>query len=247
MQIGAPEWRAFEPPALGPDGEERSGPTPLGAWPPGPGLVGLVGLVAAIGFAVLGIMLLAVSASMPTGGDVVVGGEPLAVAQVPLAAADPGAAAASGAWAGIVVDVEGAVPRPGIQQLRRGDRVGDAIRAAGGFGPTADLSAAAAMLNLAELLADGQKVLVPARGQGAQAATAPSVATTTSGGAARIDLNRASSAELESLPGIGPVTAAKIIDARARAPFRTVEELRSRGLVGESVFGRVRDLVSASP
>jgi competence protein ComEA len=96
------------------------------------------------------------------------------------------------------------------------------------------------------VLSDGQKVLVPGRGMASRIEVAAGTGSSP-GSPARVDVNRASQAELESLPGIGPVTAGKIMEARTAAPFRAVEELRSRGLVGESVFGRIRDLVTTGP
>jgi competence protein ComEA len=110
-----------------------------------------------------------------------------------------------------------------------------------------DLVAAARDLNLAETLADGRKVLVPALrspthvGQGAPADVGGAEAP------GRLDLNRATAAELETLPGIGPVTAARIVEARATQPFVSVDDLEARGLVGRSVYARIRDLVSVSP
>jgi competence protein ComEA len=136
----------------------------------------------------------------------------------------------------LVVDVEGGVPRPGLHRLRQGDRVGDAIEAAGGFAPRADLSEATRTLNLAAHLTDGAKVLVPELGA-ARAQTASDDR--------RIDLNQADRPTLESLPGVGPVTAQRIIDARAEERFDSARELRSRGLVGESVFSKLKDLVRA--
>ena len=139
----------------------------------------------------------------------------------------------------LVVDVEGAVRRPGLYHLPTGSRVADAIAAAGGFSGDVDAAAASATLNLADALQDGSKVLVPVRGRSGPAAPGASARP------ARIDLNHATSAELEALPGIGPATAAKIIAAREERPFATVEELRSRKLVGASVFAKIRDLVMA--
>ena len=138
----------------------------------------------------------------------------------------------------IVVDLAGAVMRPGLHRLRTGDRVGDAVEAGGGFAPRVDLAAAAESLNLAEPLEDGMKILVPELGRGGPREAGRD--------ARLIDINRADQATLETLPGIGPVTAAKIMAARDEARFGSVEELRSRGIVGEAVFEQIRDLVRAS-
>ncbi|MFV2064327.1 MAG: helix-hairpin-helix domain-containing protein [Chloroflexota bacterium] len=137
----------------------------------------------------------------------------------------------------IVVDVAGAVVSPGLHRLRAGDRVGDAIKAAGGFAPRVDLAETSRALNLAQPLADGTKVLVPELG------FEQSLPGTVDDG--RIDINRADQAELETLPGIGPVTAGKILAARADGRFDAVKELRSRGLVGESVYAQIKDMVRA--
>ncbi|MEX1296786.1 MAG: helix-hairpin-helix domain-containing protein [Candidatus Limnocylindrales bacterium] len=139
----------------------------------------------------------------------------------------------------LVVDVAGAVADPGLHRLRPGDRVGDAIAAAGGFAPRADLAASSQALNLAQPLEDGAKVLVPELGID----RAETQLTADDG---RIDINRAGRSELESLPGIGPVTAGNIIAAREDERFETVRELRGRGLVGEKVFEDIKGLVRAS-
>lgn len=140
----------------------------------------------------------------------------------------------------LVVDVAGAVARPGVLRLAAGSRVADAIAAAGGFAPTVDAAAASATLNLAAPLQDGVKIVVPQRGVTSQAGGAPA----TRSESARVDLNTATQAELEALPGIGLVTAKKIIDARAEAPFRSLDDLTTRKLVGGSTFEKIRDLVS---
>lgn len=153
-------------------------------------------------------------------------------------ATSAGSQATAGDPADIVVDVAGAVARPGLQRLPAGARVGDAIEGAGGYAPRVDLAEAARTLNLALPLTDGGKILVPELG----------VAQPQAGGASgdgRIDLNSADQARLESLPGIGPVTAGKIIVAREEARFGSVQDLRDRGIVGESVFEQIRELVSA--
>jgi competence protein ComEA len=141
----------------------------------------------------------------------------------------------------IVVDVAGGVLNPGLRSLREGDRVGDAIAAAGGFAPRADLAETSRVVNLAMPLTDGIKILVPELGTG----PAPGGGSGSSEGDGLIDLNGADQAELESLPGIGPVTATEIIDAREAQPFDSVEDLRDRGVVGPSVFEQIRDLVRA--
>jgi competence protein ComEA len=149
----------------------------------------------------------------------------------------------------LVVDVEGAVRRPGIQRLTAGSRVGDAIAAAGGYGARADVVAAARTINLAEALLDGAKVRVPALGEVAAAgpATAAPAASGPAGAGTLIDLNHANEGQLESLPGVGPVTAGKIIDARTTAPFLTVDDLATRGVVGSSTLEKVRPLVRVTP
>ncbi|HUG05821.1 MAG TPA: SLBB domain-containing protein [Candidatus Limnocylindria bacterium] len=134
----------------------------------------------------------------------------------------------------IVVDVEGAVARPGVVRLATGARVADALAAAGGTTPDADPAA----LNKAAALRDGGRVYVPRLGE------TPPAGSVGSASERRIDLNNATSAELESLPGIGPSTAARIIRARELKAFTKVEELQTRGLVSARVLSDIRDLVT---
>jgi competence protein ComEA len=157
----------------------------------------------------------------------------------------------SSAADGLVVDVAGAVAQPGIYHLPVGARIGDAVDAAGGFSPRVDAERVGRELNLAASLTDGQQVHVPSRddpaagGGGDGPATGGGAGGGGSGGSGDlVNLNTATQAELEALPGIGPVTASKIIAAREEAPFRSVDDLRGRGLVGEKTFGELKALVT---
>ena len=137
----------------------------------------------------------------------------------------------------LVVDVEGAVLRPGIFELPAESRVADAIEAAGGYGPHADLAAAAAQVNLAAILRDGQQIVVPTTG----------VASGGSGSGdagGLVNLNSAGPEALDALPGIGPVTVQKIVAARSEQPFASLEEMVTRKVLTTSQVDKIRDLVT---
>jgi competence protein ComEA len=163
-----------------------------------------------------------------------------------------GAPTAGIAAPALVVDVAGAVRNPGIYHLAPGARVADAVAAAGGFGPRVDAEAAS-RVNLAAALHDGEQIRVPSRDDTPAAAPgrSPASASASDGAgvapAGLVNVNTASAGALDALPGIGPATSAKIIAAREEAPFASVAELRSRGVLGEATFGKVRDLVTVGP
>jgi len=193
--------------------------------------------------AALGIGAFGLAASGPGGEISVEGGAAWTTSGAPRESVDTSPGSVAG---GLVVDVQGAILRPGVIQLATGSRVGDAIAAAGGYGPRVDAERAGRELNLAAELHDGDRIVVPSRDDppapGAQASGAGGATGGAAGGL--VDLNTATSTELDALPGVGPVTAQKIIDARAEKPFATVDELRERKIVGPSTFEKLRDLVT---
>ena len=138
----------------------------------------------------------------------------------------------------VVIDVAGAVRHAGLYRLRSGSRVDDAIAAAGGPTAKAQLDS----VNLAAPVADGEQIVVPARGvAGVAAASAPAAGSSPS---APLDLNSATLDELENLPGIGPVTAQKILDYRqAHGAFHAVAELEGVPGIGPAHMAQLKGLV----
>lgn len=196
-----------------------------GRWRLGARELVLVVVVVAIGLVAAAVAVLrsdsrAVTAAMPVA-------TPSGLLVTPSATPSPGSSATATASPSgtVVVDVAGRVRRPGVVTLPAGSRVVDALRRAGGPRPHADLTS----LNLAAVLTDGQQVLVGVRGRGG-VGPANSAGGAGAAGAAvpgpLVDLNAASQEQLESLPGIGPVTAQKILAWRtAHGAFSSLDEL----------------------
>jgi competence protein ComEA len=148
-----------------------------------------------------------------------------------------GAAAPVGSTTTVTVDVTGKVRRPGIVVLDQGARVTDALSAAGGAKRGVDLST----LNLARVLVDGEQIVVGARSTGAAPAPAPAAGGDAAGAPATpVNLNLAGQAELESLPGVGPVTAQAILAWRdQQGGFTSVDELLEVDGIGEKTLARL--------
>ncbi len=154
----------------------------------------------------------------------------------------------------VAVHVVGAVPRPGLYEFAEGARVQDAIDAAGGLLTSANVDA----VNLAALLVDGEQLTIPYNAgeepaAGANTASGPDLPSsdtneTDSSGSENFDLiniNTASLEELDSLPGIGPTTAQRIIDYRdTNGPFTTIDEIMDVSGVGPSTFDEIKDLIT---
>lgn len=126
----------------------------------------------------------------------------------------------------IVVHVDGAVVNPGVYDVPPGSRVTDAVEAAGGLAQDADQT----KINLAAKIVDGQKIFVFSKGE-----------QVISQNTNLVSINSASESELDKLPGIGPVTAQKIITAR---PYSSLEDLLTKKVVSKSVWEKIKDLIT---
>jgi competence protein ComEA len=178
-------------------------------------------------------------------------GAPAAPPEAPASTIGPSPAShpltAQAAAGSILVHVDGAVRNPGLYSLPQGARVADAVDAAGGPRPSADLRA----LNLAEPLADGQKLDVPAKGEAAaETPTVPVAPASPAPGATAspatvVDLNSADQAALETLPEVGPVTAAAILQYRDESGgFSSVEQLLDVDGIGPATLEAMRPFVT---
>jgi competence protein ComEA len=159
--------------------------------------------------------------------------------------ASPPQAVPSASASSLVVAVSGKVRRPGVVTVPAGARVIDVLKAAGGPLPGVDLG----MLNLARKVADGELVAVgePASvpdGSAAAGGGAPSGGNTAGGPAGPVDLNTATLAELDTLPGVGPVLAQRILDWRTEhGQFATVDQLSDVPGIGDARLAQLRNLV----
>jgi len=146
--------------------------------------------------------------------------------------------AQSGDGGPVVVHVAGAVEAPGVYQLPEGARVQDAVLAAGG--PTS--GAGLDTVNLARRLRDGERITLPSSSRSAASVSATLVP------GQKLDINRASQAQLEELRGIGEAYSRRIVDSRTvDGPYASVEELVTRRVLPESTLAAIRDLLTVAP
>jgi competence protein ComEA len=170
------------------------------------------------------------------------GGQVVMVSAAGDSGSDSASPAPAATQATLVVEVSGAVLHPGVYSLPVGSRVADAIKAAGGYSADVDPRLAESQLNLAGKLVDAQLIHVPRRGEtGGASPGAGGSAAATSG---LIDLNTATAEQLDTLPGVGPVTAQKIIAAREQQPFSSIDDLVTRKIVPASTLAKFRSLVT---
>jgi competence protein ComEA len=146
----------------------------------------------------------------------------------------------------VIVYISGAVRLPDVYQLPGLARIKDLVLAAGGLTAQAD----AEQINLAERMSDGQHIHIPRQGEGSTLASASPNAT--SGAASQpgklVNINTASAAELEGLPGIGQSFAERIVEYRtANDPFKSVEDLRSVKGIGPALFSKIAPLITVGP
>jgi competence protein ComEA len=174
--------------------------------------------------------------------------EPVAAEPLPAVtgAAPPDRAAPSPGGGEVVVAVAGKVRKPGLVHLPEGARVADALAAAGGVLPGTDV----ALLNLARKVTDGELILVgvtaPPGAAGDPGAGGPADGASGGGAAGgKVNLNTATLAQLDSLPGVGPVLAQRILDHREKSgPFRTISDLRQVDGIGDARYEQLKKLVT---
>ncbi len=145
----------------------------------------------------------------------------------------------------ITIDVSGAVNKPGVYKLAFDSRIEDAVSASGGLRSDANNEYISKYLNMAQKLVDGTKVYIPTQGESGIVTAGVGVSTVGSvagASATQVNINSAGQADLEALPGIGAVTAAKIIASR---PYQTIDDLQTQKIVSKTTFEKIKSLIVA--
>ncbi|MCX6816266.1 MAG: helix-hairpin-helix domain-containing protein [Candidatus Beckwithbacteria bacterium] len=137
----------------------------------------------------------------------------------------------------IFVDVAGAVEKPGVYQLSSNSRVNDVLVVAGGLGAKADREWVSQNLNLAQKLTDGQKIYIPSQEEVVKDGPSSEIYK----GPSFVNINMATGAELDTLYGVGPATAQKIIDNR---PYASTEELLTKKVVKSNVYESIKNQIT---
>lgn len=165
----------------------------------------------------------------------------------------------SSAKSKVIIDVQGAVISPGVYELSEGERISDALVSAGGLSADADRNWIAKNMNKAVKLMDGGKIYIPSLGEytegKSQIPALPVGRQMTNDKlnpksqvqnqllgvtVGKVNMNTASQKELEDLPGVGPVTAGKIINGR---PYQSLDELKTKKIVGNALYDKLKDLI----
>lgn len=141
----------------------------------------------------------------------------------------------------ITVDIEGAVKNPGVYKLKEGSLIQDAINLSGGLSENADNELIAKDINRAEILKNNQKILIPTKIQASQEVAGTNTSIQNS---AKININTATLEQLDTLPGIGPVYAQRIIDYRKKKQFASLEEIMEIQGIGDKTFAKFKDLIT---
>lgn len=140
----------------------------------------------------------------------------------------------------IIVDVSGAVEKPGVYSLPSPSRIKDALISAGGFAPNADKNWVSKNLNLAQVVEDGSKIYIPFDNPEENI-----LSQTDDAGENKININTATASQLETLPGIGPSLAEKIISYRnEKGPFQSLQDLKNVSGIGDKLFDNIKNDIS---
>lgn len=153
----------------------------------------------------------------------------------------------------VVVDIGGQVVAPQVLELPARSRISDAIEAAGGLTKKADLTS----INRAQILTDGEKIYIPAKGENpasysgtggssgvSSAGSSAGAGASSAAGTGRININTADSTQLQEITGVGPATAEKIIAYRQKTPFKKIEDLMNVSGIGEKTFQKMKEQVT---